>query len=186
MASQKLLLDFKPIESEKKEWNQLEITYSSCEVMHFPKAMKPLVAPSTDQLCGRDRSITASFGSCQSWIYSLSADTLPINPLTRICFCFCNMNHDYYTLKWLFIVKKMPRRYKIKASIISREIFGITWIKNESYPKALFGQRLPRVYKGEKKWTGQDPIKCPTEGHLGGSVGEHLPLAQVVIPGSWD
>ena len=29
-------------------------------------------------------------------------------------------------------------------------------------------------------------LKIITEGRLGGSVVEHLPLAQVVIPGSWD
>ena len=29
-------------------------------------------------------------------------------------------------------------------------------------------------------------LKIHLEGHLGGSVVEHLPLAQVVIPGSWD
>ena len=33
---------------------------------------------------------------------------------------------------------------------------------------------------------GQLDIKKNNEGHLGGSVVERLPLAQVVIPGSWD
>ena len=28
--------------------------------------------------------------------------------------------------------------------------------------------------------------KISVQGHLGGSVVEHLPLAQVMIPGSWD
>ena len=32
----------------------------------------------------------------------------------------------------------------------------------------------------------QNGIKDRLEGHLGGSVVERLPLAQVVIPGSWD
>ena len=31
-----------------------------------------------------------------------------------------------------------------------------------------------------------DSTKGDIEGHLGGSVVEHLPLAQVVNPGSWD
>ena len=30
------------------------------------------------------------------------------------------------------------------------------------------------------------PFKSCLEGCLGGSADEHLPLAQVVIPGSWD
>ena len=29
-------------------------------------------------------------------------------------------------------------------------------------------------------------LECLLQGHLGGSVVEHLPLAQVVILGSWD
>ena len=33
---------------------------------------------------------------------------------------------------------------------------------------------------------GGTDIKTDRQGHLGGSVVEHLPLAQVVIPGSWD
>ena len=34
-----------------------------------------------------------------------------------------------------------------------------------------------------QKWQHLNPTKM---GHLGGSVVEHLSLAQVVIPGSWD
>ena len=30
------------------------------------------------------------------------------------------------------------------------------------------------------------PIKIPSGGYLGGSVVKHVPLAWVVIPGSWD
>ena len=30
------------------------------------------------------------------------------------------------------------------------------------------------------------PAKASSLEHLGGSVAEHLPLAQVMIPGSWD
>ena len=38
------------------------------------------------------------------------------------------------------------------------------------------------LWEGEMKHRGQKGL----EGHLGGSVVEHLPLAQIVILGSWD
>ena len=51
--------------------------------------------------------------------------------------------------------------------------------------------------KSEDKWKRKAKMDLPSwnlfpslkgvlQGHLGGSVVEHLPLAQVVIPGSWD
>ena len=42
------------------------------------------------------------------------------------------------------------------------------------YPKGSISQHL------------HDLLDCITEGHLGGSVVEHLPLVQVLILGSWD
>lgn len=133
IASQKHLQDFRPLGSDKNEWNQWEITHSSFKVMHFPRAMEPL---HTHKLCDRYIPITTSFGSCQSWLYSFLNDTSPINLLTRICFWSCNKNHDYYTLEWMFMVKRMPRRYKTKAS--TEKYLKELGLKNESHPKALF------------------------------------------------
>ena len=40
-----------------------------------------------------------------------------------------------------------------------------------------------------RKWEGREGpcgVRLEPEGHLGGSVVEHLPLTQIMIPGSWD
>ena len=51
-------------------------------------------------------------------------------------------------------------------------------------PQKLSTTEIEKLYKGSDLLipTLQENIK----GHLGGSVVEHLPLAQVMIPVSWD
>ena len=44
-------------------------------------------------------------------------------------------------------------------------------------------QSLP-IFQTSPHWSS--PLRSLVWGHLGGSVVEHLPWAQVVIPGSWD
>ena len=64
------------------------------------------------------------------------------------------------------------------------------WLPNLCRPRivwVLSGRDLirPCHFFLESLWQGLG-FKANILGHLGGSVVEHLPLVQVLIPGSWD
>ena len=55
-------------------------------------------------------------------------------------------------------------------------------------PRAELGESESNYYKvlAHRQGERDSSLKVSPEGHLGGSVVEHLPLAQFMIPRSWD
>lgn len=86
-GSQKSCQDLISLGSDKKECDQLQITHSSCKVIHFPRAGEPSMASSNRPALWQRFACICLFCLCQSWLYSLPTDIHPINPLARSCFC---------------------------------------------------------------------------------------------------
>ena len=56
----------------------------------------------------------------------------------------------------------------------------------DAYQKPTLDLKTPADQKDGETPIIQMDVKRNLEGCMGGPVVEHLPLAQVVIPGSWD
>lgn len=107
--------------------------------------------PSVDQLCGRNLPGSAPFGSCPSCLYSFPTDTLPINPLARICFC-C-LPQGLWLLHTGIYVHGENDAWERENESFHWEIFGISWMKNELHLKGLFEQNHPRSKRGKEMRT---------------------------------
>lgn len=77
---------------------------------------------------------------------------------------------------------EVPRQFNGENSFFHK----CGWITRYLQENNEFGLMLHTTHKNELKWIVDPSERVKYEEYLGSSVVEHLPLAQVVILGSWD
>lgn len=114
-------------------------------------AMEPSVASFSRSALWQKSAWICPFGSCPSCLYSFPTDTLPINPLARICFC-C-LPQGLWLLHTGIYVHGENDAWERENESFHWEIFGISWMKNELHLKGLFEQSHPRSKRGKEMRT---------------------------------
>ena len=92
--------------------------------------------------------------------------------------------------RWTLDANEISNQRKVDSRVATLKLIANkccrVCVEGDGLINNVGGNVIQYPFFGENSEGGQCSIQTHVPGHLGGSVVEHLPLAQVMILGSWD